>query len=120
MWVKEQSEKAGLEINIQQTKITATGPITSWQIDGKTMETVADFIFLGSKVTATAAVKLKDIPEKKSFDKLRQCTKKVRHHFSDKSQYIFTLVMYICESCTIKKAEHPRMMLLNRGAGEDS
>ena len=52
MKVKEESEKAGLKLNIQKTKITASGPITSWQIDGKTMETVTDFLFLGSKITA--------------------------------------------------------------------
>ena len=60
--VKEESEKAGLKLNIQKTKIMASGPITSWQIDGETMETVTDFIFLGSKITdmVTAAMKLKD------------------------------------------------------------
>ena len=60
--VKEESEKADLKLNIQKTKIMTSGPITSWQIDGETMETVTDFIFLGSKITqmATAAIKLKD------------------------------------------------------------
>ena len=57
--VKE-NEKAGLKLNIQKTKIMASGPITAWQIDGETMETVTDFIFLGSKITVTAAMKLKD------------------------------------------------------------
>ena len=62
MKVKEESEKAGLKLSIQKTKIMASGPITSWQIDGETMETVTDFIFLGSKINAdvTAAMKLKD------------------------------------------------------------
>ena len=62
MKVKEESEKSGLKLNIQKTKIMASGPITSWQIDGVTMETVTDFIFLGSKIPAmvTAAMKLKD------------------------------------------------------------
>ena len=62
MKVKEESEKVGLKLNIQKTKIMALGPITSWQIDGETMEMVTDFIFLGSKITAdgTAAMKLKD------------------------------------------------------------
>ena len=61
MKVKEESEKVGLKFNIQKTKIMASGPITSWEIDGETVETVADFIFLGSKITAvTAAMKLKD------------------------------------------------------------
>ena len=62
MKVKEESEKVGLKLNIQKTKVMASGPITSWQIDGETVETVADFIFLGSKITAvmTAAMKFKD------------------------------------------------------------
>ena len=62
MKMKEESEKVGLKLNIQKTKIIASGPITSWQIDGKKVETVADFIFLGSKITVmvTAAMKLKD------------------------------------------------------------
>ena len=62
MKVKDESEKAGLKLNIQKTKIMASGPITSWQIDGETMETVTDFIFLGSKITqvVTAPMKLKD------------------------------------------------------------
>ena len=60
MRMKEESEKAGLKLNIQKTKIMATGPITSWHKDGETMETVTDFIFLGSKITVTAAMKLKD------------------------------------------------------------
>ena len=60
MKVKEESEKAGLKLNVQKTKIMASGPITPWQIDGETMETVTDFIFLGSKITVTAAMKLKD------------------------------------------------------------
>ena len=62
MRVKKKNEKAGLKLNIQKTKITASSPITSWQIDGETMETVADFIFLGSKITVmvTVAMKLKD------------------------------------------------------------
>ena len=63
MKVKEESEKAGLELNIQKTNLMASGPITSWQTDGETMETVTDFIFLGSKITAmvTAAMELKDV-----------------------------------------------------------
>ena len=60
MKVKGESEKVGLKLNIQKTKITASGPITSWEIDGETVETVSDFIFLGSKITVTAAMKLKD------------------------------------------------------------
>ena len=60
MKLKGESEKVGLKLNIQKTKITASGPITSWEIDGETVETVSDFIFLGSKITVTAAMKLKD------------------------------------------------------------
>ena len=89
MKVKEENEKAGLKINIQKTKITASGPITSWQINGKKMQTVTDFIFLGYKITAmvTAVMKLKDASWKKSYDKPRQCIKKQRHHFADKALY---------------------------------
>ena len=74
MKVKEVSEKAGLKLNIQQTKIMASGPITSWPIDGETMETVTDFIFLGSKITTggNCSMKLKDLaPWKKSYNKPR-------------------------------------------------
>ena len=69
MKVKEESEKVGLKLNIQKTKIMATGPITSWQIDGETAETVADFILGGSKITAD--MKLKDTPWKESYDQPR-------------------------------------------------
>ena len=78
MKVKEESEKVGLKLNSQKTKIMASGPITSWQIDGETMETVTDFSFLGSKITAvTAAMKSKTLaPWKKNFDQPRQHIKK--------------------------------------------
>ena len=72
--VKEESEKVGLKLNIQKTKIMASGPITPWEIDGGTVETVSDFIFLGSKITADgdAAMKLKTLtPRKKSYDQPR-------------------------------------------------
>ena len=83
MKVKQESEKAGLKLNIQKTKIMASGPITSWQIDGGKMQTVTDFIFLGSKITA--AMKLKMIaPWNKSYDKPRQHIKKQRHYFAGK------------------------------------
>ena len=71
---KEESEKVGLKLNIQKTKIMASGPITSWQIDGETVETVADFFFLGSKKSlqmVTAAMKLKDTPWEKNYDQSR-------------------------------------------------
>ena len=85
--VKEESEKAGLKLKIQKTKIMASGPITSWQIDGNTMETVTDFIFLGSKITADGdcSHEIKDVfPGKKSCDQPRQHIKKQRHYFADK------------------------------------
>ena len=92
MKLKEESEKVGLKLNIQKTKIMASGPITSWQIDGKTMETGADFIFLGSKIwcqnhqkLVIAAVKLKDAYSwKESYDQPRQLIKKQRHYFANK------------------------------------
>ena len=93
MKVKEESEEAGLKLNIQETKILASGPITSWQIDGETMETVTDFIFLGSKITADGdcSHEIKRFGKKawpwgKSYDKPRQCIKKQRHYFAYKDQ----------------------------------
>ena len=83
MKVKEKSEKAGLKLNIQKTKIMASRPITSWQIDGEKVEAVTDFIFLGSKITVDG-----DCSHKiKSFDKPRQHIKEQRHHFAYKSPY---------------------------------
>ena len=99
MKVKEESEKAGLKLNIEKTKIMASGPITSWQIDGKTMETVTDFIFLGSKITADGdcsheikrlvllerkAMKERKKERKKSYDQPRQHIKKQRYYFANK------------------------------------
>ena len=87
MKVKEESEKVGLKLNIQKTKIMASGPITSWKIDGETMETVTDFILGGSKITADAdcSHEIKTLaPRKKSYDQPRQHIKKQRHHFADK------------------------------------
>ena len=87
MNVKEESEKVGLKFNIQKTKIMASGPITSWQIHGKTMETVTDFIFLGSKMTADGdcSHEIKTLaPWKKSYDQPRQHIKKQRHYFANK------------------------------------
>ena len=87
MKVKRESLKAGLKLNIQKTKIMASGPITSWQIDGKTMEIVTDFIFLGSKITADGdySHEIKTLaPWKKKYDQPRQHIKKQKHHFSNK------------------------------------
>ena len=88
MRVKEESEKLGLKLNIQKTKIMASSPITSWQLDGETMETMTDFIFLGSKITADGDCnhEIKRYllaPWKESYDQLRQHIKKQRHYFAD-------------------------------------
>ena len=109
MKVKEESEKVGLKLNIQKTKIMASSPITSWQIDGETVETVADFIILGSKITA--AMKLKDTYSLEGkYDQSRQHIKYQRHYFANKGlsskAMVFPVVMYGCEGWTIKKAEH--------------
>ena len=87
MKVKEESEKAGLKLNSQKMKIMASGPITSWQIDGETMETVRDFIFLGSKITADGdcSHEIKRHLLLGSYDQPRQHIKKQRHHFANKS-----------------------------------
>ena len=87
MKVKEKSEKVGLELNIQKTKIMASSPITSWQIDGETVETVADFILGGSKITADGdcSHEIKTLtPWKESYDQPRQHVKKQRHYFVNK------------------------------------
>ena len=88
MKVKEESEKVALKLNIQKTKIMASGPITSWEIDGETVETVRDYIFGGSKITANGncSHEIKTLaPWKKSYDQSRQHIKKHRHYFANKS-----------------------------------
>ena len=87
--VKEDSEKDGLKLSIQKTKIMASGPITSWQIDGETMETVTDFIFLGSKITADGdcSHEINPCSLKENYDKPRQHIKKQRHYFADKGPF---------------------------------
>ena len=109
MKVKEESEKVGLKLNIPKTKIIASGPITSWQIDGDTIETVTDFIFLASKITTDGDcshdIEKMLAPWKNSYDKPRQFMKKQRKVRIVKAM-IFPEVMYGCESSTIKKAEH--------------
>ena len=112
MRVKENSEKTGLKLNIKETKVMVSGPITSWQKDEEKMETVTDFIFLGSKITVDGdcSHKIKDpCSLKKSFDKPTQHIKKQRQHFANRGPYsqscVFPVVMYRCESWTIKKAE---------------
>ena len=87
MKVKDESEKLGLKLNVQKTNIMASGPITSWQIDGETIETVRDFIFLASNITADGdcSHEIKTLaPWKKSYDQPRQHIKKQRHYFTNK------------------------------------
>ena len=117
MKVKEESEKVGLELNIQKTKIMASGPITSWQIDGETMETVSDFIFLGSKNTADGdcsheikshlLLGRKAMPNLDSIFKSRNITLPSKVYLV--KAMVYPVVMYGCESWTIKKAEHRRI-----------
>ena len=114
MKVKEESEKVGLKLNIQKTKIMASGPITSRQIDGETMETVTDFIFLDSKITADfdcsheikrhLLLGRKVMTNINSILKSRDITLQTKVHLV--KPMVFPVVMYSCESWTIKKAEH--------------
>ena len=114
MKVKEESDKVGLKLNIQKTKIIASRPITSWQIDGETRETVADFIFLGSKITADGDCSLeikrflvlgrKVMTNLDSILKSRDITLSTEVH--QVKAMVFPVVMYGCESWTVKKAEH--------------
>ena len=113
MKVKEESEKVGLKLNIQKMKIMASGPITSWEIDGETVETVADFIFLGSKITADGdcshEIKTRLLLGRKvmtnlgSILKNRDITLPSKVHLV--KAMVFPVVIYGCESWTIKKAE---------------
>ena len=114
MKVKVESEKVGLKLNIQKTKIMASGPITSWQIDGEKVETVADFILEGSKITADGEcsheIKRHILLERKvmtnldSIFKSRDMTLPTKVHLV--KAMVFPVVMYGCESWTVKKAEH--------------
>ena len=112
--VKEESEKVGLKLNTQKTKIMASGPITSWQIDGETVETVADFIFGGSKITADGdcshEIKRQLLLGRKVMSNLDSILKSRDITLSTKVRLVkalvFPVVMYGCESWTIKKAEH--------------
>ena len=117
MKVKEESEKAGLKLNIPKTKILASGPITSWQIDGETVETVTDFIFLGSKITAggdcSHEIKRclflgrRAMTDLNSILKSRDITLLTKIHLVKAT--VFPVVMYGCESWNIKKAELRRI-----------
>ena len=114
MKVKEESEKVGLKLNIQKTKILAFRPITSWQIDGETVETVADLIFLGSKITVDGDCSheikrcllfgRKAMTNLDSLLKSRDITLPTKVHLV--KAMVFPVVMYVCESWTIKKSEH--------------
>ena len=128
MKMKEQGEKAGLKLNIQKTKIMASSPITSWKIDGETVETVTDFIFLGSKITADRdcsheikrclLLGRKAMTNLDSILKTRDITLPTKVHLV--KAIVFPAVVYGCESWTIKKLSAKELMLLNYGVGEDS
>ena len=117
MKVKEESEKAGLKLNIEKTKVMASGPITSWQTDGETVATVADFIFLGSKITADGdcsheikrhlLLGRKVMTNLDSLLKSRDITLPTKVHLI--KSMVFPVVMYGCETWTIKKAESRRI-----------
>ena len=114
MKVKDESEKADLKLNIQKMKIMASGPITSWEIDGKTMETVSDFISLGSRITADGdcsheikrclLLGRKVMTNLDSIFKSRGITLQTKVHLV--KAIVFPVIMYGCESWTVKKAEH--------------
>ena len=126
MKMKEEKEKVGLKLNIQKTKIMASGPITSWQIEWETMKTVVDFIFGGSKITADGdcshEIKRRLLLGRKVMTNLDSILKSGDITLSTKvhlvKAMVFPVVMYGCESWTIKQAEE--LMLLNCGVGEDS
>ena len=128
MKVKEESEKVGLKLNIQKARIMASGPITSWKIDGETVGIVADFIFWGSKITADGdcshEIKRRLLLGRKVVTNLDGILKSREMTVPTKVRLVkamvFPLVMYWCKSWTIKNAEHKELMLLNCGVGEDS
>ena len=117
MKVKEESEKVGLKLNVQKTKIMTSGPITSWQIDGETMETVTDFIFLGSKITAdddcSRKIKRRLLIGRKAMTNLDSILKNRDITLPTKIRLVramvFPVIMYGCERWTIKKTEHQRI-----------
>ena len=129
MKVKEESEKVGLKLNIQKPKIMASGPITSWQIDGETVETVADFIFLGSKITADGdcnhEIKRHLLLGRKVMTNLDSILKSRDITLSTKVRLVkamvFPVVMYVDVSVGLwRKLSGEEWMLLNCGVGEDS
>ena len=126
--MKEESEKAGLKFSIQKTKVMAFSHITSWQIDGETVDTVTDFIFLGSKITADGDCRheikrhlllgRKAMTNLDSILKSRDITLSRKVHLV--KAMVFPVVMYGCESWTIKKLSAEELMFLNCGVGEVS
>ena len=128
MKVKVESEKVGLKLNIQKTKIMASGPITSWETDGETVETVADFIFLSSKVTADGVwsheIKRRLLLGRKAMTNLDSILKSRDIALPTKihlvKAMVFPVVMYGCENWTMKKLSTEELILLNYGVGEDS
>ena len=128
MKVKVENEKVGLKLNIQKTKIMASSPTTSWQIDGETVETVTDFIFLGSKITADGdcsheikrclLLGRKVMTNLDSIFKSRDITLPTKVHLV--KAMVFPVAMNECESWTIKRLRAEELMLLNCGVGEDS
>ena len=128
MNVKEGIEKVGLKLNIQKTKIMASGPITSWEINGETVETVSDFILGGFKITGDGdcshkiqqclLLGRKVMTNLDSILKCRDITLSTKFHLVE--AMVFPVVMYGCESWTIKKVSHKKLMLLNCSVGEDS
>ena len=128
MKVKEESEKVGLKLSIQKTKIMASGPITSWQINGETMETVTDIIVLGSKITmdgdCSHEIKSCLLLGRKAMTNLDNLLKSRNTTFPTNvglfKAMVFPVVMYGCESWTIKRLSAEELMLLNCGVGEDT
>ena len=126
--MKEESEKVGLKLNIQKTKIIASGPITSWEIDGEIMETVTDFIFWASKITADGdcshEIKRRLLLGRKAMTNLDSILKSRDTALPTKVHLVkvmaFPVVMYGCESWTIKKVERQSIDVLSCGVGEDS
>ena len=123
--VKEESEKAGLKLNIQKAKIMSSVPIISWHIDGKTMETVTDFIFLGSKITADGdcshEIKRQLLLRRKAMTNLESILKNRDITLSTKvcivKAMVFPVIVYGCESWTIRRLKAKELMLLKCGAG---
>ena len=127
MKVKGESEKVGLKLNIQKTKIMATGPITSWEVDGEIVEIVADYVFLGSKITADSdcshELKRRVLLGRKVMTNLDSVFKSrdiaLPTQVRPVKAMVFPVVVYGCESCE-QKLSTEELMLLNCGVGEDS